>query len=75
MAEIRYAIDALDDPTSRADMAAAVIAGWSLMHGIAVLAASGSFDAPHVRELTGTGNDLLALARRAGTMLYGSPNR
>lgn len=74
MAELRYAIDTVDDPGARADMAAAVVAGWSLMHGLAVLAASGSLDAAHVRDLTGAGDDLLALARRAGGMLYGSPS-
>jgi AcrR family transcriptional regulator len=53
------------------DARAAVVAGWSLVHGVAVLAVSGA--------LSGAGlvpddeEALLVLARRAAGMLYGSP--
>lgn len=72
LAEITSALDHLEDPNSRSDMAAAVIAGWSMMHGLAVLARSGNLDATDLREMA-VGDDLLDLARRAGGMLYGSP--
>jgi len=57
-----------------ADAAAAVVAGWSLVHGLATLAAAGSLDTAHVRELLPE-QDLPGIARRAAGMLYGSPGR
>lgn len=69
---LRRSVDKLDNPTARSDAAAAIIAGWSLMHGLAVLSASGNLEAAHIRHLVAQ-DDLLALARRAGGMLFGSP--
>lgn len=63
----------IPDPAARSDAAAAVIAGWSLMHGLAVLSAGGNLEASHVRELVADDGDLLELARRAGRMLFGPP--
>ena len=72
MAELRTGVQALTDPAARADMAAATVAGWSLMHGLVALARSGVLDLAGVRDLV-EGGDLVAIARRAGSMLYGSP--
>jgi AcrR family transcriptional regulator len=72
MDEIRHGVDALGDPAAKADMAAATIAGWSMMHGLAVLDRTGALDLAHVRDLV-DGGDVLAIARRAAGMLYGSP--
>jgi AcrR family transcriptional regulator len=72
MDEIRRGVDALGDPAAKADMAAATIAGWSMMHGLAVLDGTGALDLAHVRDLV-DGGDLLAIAHRAAGMLYGSP--
>lgn len=71
-AVLRRSVDELDNAPARSDAAAAVIAGWSLMHGLAVLSASGNLEAAHIRNLVAQ-DDLLALARRAGGMLFGSP--
>lgn len=57
-----------------ADAAAAVIAGWSLAHGLATLAAAGSLDGAHLRDLLPE-TDLAAVTRRAAGLLYGSPER
>ncbi len=56
------------------DAAAAVVAGWSLVHGLAVLAASGSLDSAHVRQFL-PDPDLTVVTRRIAGMLYGSPGR
>ncbi len=54
------------------DAAAAVVAGWSLVHGLATLAASGSLAQAQLRDLL-VERDLPAMTRRAAGMLYGSP--
>ena len=54
------------------DAVAAVIAGWSLAHGLATLAQTGNLDRSGVRDLLDDG-DLLTLTRRAAGMLFGSP--
>ena len=66
-------IDAMTDRGAVEDAAAAVIAGWSIVHGIATLAISGNLDAADVRELV-AGGDIEAITRRAAGMLFGSPS-
>lgn len=58
---------------ARPDMAAAVLAGWSLMHGLATLHDTGVLDQTHLADLVGE-SDVLELARRVGAMLFGSPS-
>lgn len=60
------------NPGPAEDAAAAVIAGWSLVHGLASLALTGNLDAADIRSLVSNG-DLESIARRAAGMLYGSP--
>lgn len=56
----------------RTDMAAAILAGWSLMHGLAALHESGVLYQAELVELIGE-PEPADLARRLGSMLYGSP--
>lgn len=65
----------IDEPQQREaveDVAAATIAGWAIVHGIATLAITGNLDASEVRTLVAAG-DLEGITRRATGMLYGSP--
>lgn len=71
-AVLRGGVDEMAQSGQVSDAAAAVVAGWSLVHGLAALAASGSLEAAHLRELVAE-PDLAALTRRAVSMLYGSP--
>jgi AcrR family transcriptional regulator len=56
------------------DARAAVVAAWSLVHGLATLAATGNLAGAGLGPTTGR-DGLLDLARRAAGMLYGSPGR
>ncbi len=67
-------VDAMAERGAGSDTAAAVVAGWSLVHGLATLAASGSLDTALLRDLL-VEPDLATVARRAAGMLYGSPGR
>lgn len=71
LAEMRHGVGTVGGPGARADQAAAALAGWALMHGLATLAIGGNLDASGVREMV-AGRDVLDLARRSGSMLYGS---
>lgn len=51
------------------DAAAAVIAGWSLVHGLATLALSGNLDSSGVRALMHN-QDVPTVARRSASMLF-----
>lgn len=73
-AELRIGIDRMTEEGRIEDAAAAVVAGWSIVHGIATLALSGNLDSAGVRALIADG-DLLAITRRSAGMLYGSPGR
>ncbi|GAA1428087.1 TetR/AcrR family transcriptional regulator [Microlunatus lacustris] len=53
------------------DAAAAIIAGWSLVHGLATLALSGNLDSAGVRELLAE-QDLSSITRRMAGMLFAS---
>jgi AcrR family transcriptional regulator len=71
-AELRAGVDALSSSGSPRDAAAAVLAAWSLMHGLATLELTGNLERSHIRALLGS-TDLASIARRAGAMLGGSP--
>ena len=66
---LRQGVDELPGP-AREDAAAAVIASWSLVHGLATLALNGNLDRAGVRALV-AGGDLLGLARRSAGLLHG----
>ncbi len=51
------------------DTAAATIAAWSIVHGIATLSLTGALDAAQIREAV-AGGDLLEITRRASGMLF-----
>jgi AcrR family transcriptional regulator len=68
-AELRGGVRALEAEGRAADPAAAVLAAWSIVHGIATLALSGSLDASALRT-EAAGGDLLELTRRSATLLF-----
>ena len=70
--ELRSGVEQMSGDGRVEDAAAAVIAGWSIVHGIATLALSGNLDSAEVRSLV-AGGDLLEITRRAAGMLFGSP--
>lgn len=70
---LRGGVDEMAQAGQVDDAAAAVIAGWGLVHGIATLALAGNLDDAKLRELVDDG-DIPAIARRATGMLYGSPD-
>ena len=65
---LRQGVEGLPSASARQDAAAAVIASWSLVHGLATLALTGNLDKARIRELAG--GDLLDLARRSAAMLH-----
>jgi AcrR family transcriptional regulator len=71
-AELRSGVDSMtgiaDDP------AAALIAAWSLVHGLASLALTGNLDRAKIRHLVADG-DLSSIARRSASMLFRGPGR
>lgn len=69
---LRGSVDRMTEQGEVEDAAAATIAGWAIVHGIATLALSGNLDAAEVRQLVADG-DLEGITRRAAGMLYGSP--
>lgn len=71
---LRGAVNVMAEHGAVGDAAAAVVAGWSLVHGLATLVATGNLDSAHLRELLPE-QDLAAITRRAAGMLYGSPGR
>ena len=73
LGQMRAGVDEVDDrQAARTDQGAAALAGWALMHGLAILAIGGNLDLPGVRSLVG-GGGILDLARRSGGMLFGPP--
>lgn len=71
---LRQGVEALAAHGSVADATAAVVAGWSLVHGLATLESTGTLRGAHLRDLLPDA-DLPAITRRAAGMLYGSPDR
>lgn len=70
--QIGAGLEEFNDLEAKRDMAAATVAGWSLMHGLVALHTSGALGHSEVLDVLGT-PPLLELAERAGRMLYGSP--
>ncbi|MGC5615615.1 TetR/AcrR family transcriptional regulator [Georgenia sp. Z1491] len=70
--ELRSGVEALGADGRVEDAHAAVVAGWSLVHGLTTLALTGNLERAN---LTGgrPAPELLDLVRRAAGMLYGSP--
>jgi AcrR family transcriptional regulator len=71
-AVLRAGVDRLSAQGRLEDARAAVVAAWSLVHGLATLAATGNLAAAGVTDQADD-DELLDLARRAAGMLYGSP--
>jgi len=65
-------VDALSVQGRIEDARAAVVAAWSLVHGLADLAATGNLSGAGLGPPGGRGG-LLELTRRAAGLLYGSP--
>jgi hypothetical protein len=72
--ELTGGVDRLGLADPGDDAAAAVIAGWSLVHGLATLALTGNLQSSGVRDLL-VEQDLAALTRRTASMLFGSVPR
>ncbi|WP_116246100.1 TetR/AcrR family transcriptional regulator [Nocardiopsis sp. FIRDI 009] len=70
-AELTTGVDSVaDDVLAAEDRPSAVVAGWSIVHGIATLALTGNLDASGVRDLFDD-TDLLAVTRRSAGLLLG----
>lgn len=72
-AELRIGVDGMRDGPDIEGAAAAVIAAWALVHGIATLGLTGNLDAADLRPLI-AGGDLSTITRRSAALLYGSPH-
>ena len=70
-AELRGGVQALEAAGLVADPPAAVLAAWSVVHGIATLTLTGNLEASDLPSYLGTG-DLAELTRRTAGLLYGS---
>jgi AcrR family transcriptional regulator len=66
-------VDALAPEGRLEDARAAVVAGWSLVHGLAALALTGNLTGAGLADSV-DGEALTELAARAAGMLYGSPS-
>ncbi|MFE3459128.1 TetR/AcrR family transcriptional regulator [Nocardiopsis aegyptia] len=70
-AELTGGVDTLEDRgIAVEDSAAAVVAGWAIVHGIATLALNGNLDTSGVRALFAD-TDLLTITRRSAGLLFG----
>jgi AcrR family transcriptional regulator len=69
-AELRGGVDALAASGQVDDPPAAVLAAWSVVHGIATLALTGNLDASELRAAVADG-DLLEITRRSAGLLFG----
>ncbi|WP_028647299.1 TetR/AcrR family transcriptional regulator [Nocardiopsis sp. CNT312] len=70
-AELTAGVDALArEGEELEDRAAAVVAGWSVVHGIATLALTGNLDSSGVRRLFHD-TDLVEITRRSAGLLFG----
>ncbi len=70
-AELKAGVDHMSESGAVEDAAAAVVAGWGIVHGIATLALTGNLDAADLRPLIPAG-DVVAITRRSAGMLFGS---
>ncbi|WP_121180867.1 TetR/AcrR family transcriptional regulator [Nocardiopsis sp. Huas11] len=72
-AELTGGVDTLSERgVAVEDSAAAVVAGWAIVHGIATLALNGNLDTSGVRALFAD-TDLLTITRRSAGLLFHSP--
>src|SRR4051812_47685950 len=71
-AVLQNGVDALGEHGRPEHARAAVVAAWSLVHGFATLAATGNLAGAGLVDQSDD-DGLLALARHAAGMLYGSP--
>lgn len=71
-AELRVGVQGLEAAGQVDDAPAAVLAAWSVVHGIATLALTGNLDASDLRSHVAEG-DLLAITRRSAAMLFPGP--
>lgn len=71
-AELQGGVQALQATGQVDDPAAAVLAAWSVVHGIATLALTGNLDASALRDHV-AGGDLLEITRRSAALLFGAP--
>lgn len=74
-AELRGGIAALEESGRVEDAPAAVLAAWSLVHGIATLALTGNLQASALFGTAGGTEDLLAITRRSGALLFPASGR
>lgn len=71
-AELTGGVDTLEERgIAVEDSAAAVVAGWAIVHGIATLALNGNLDTSGVRALFAD-TDLLTITRRSAGLLFDS---
>ncbi|WP_150236863.1 TetR/AcrR family transcriptional regulator [Nocardiopsis quinghaiensis] len=69
--ELRTGVDSLTEQGRGAeDAAAALVAGWSIVHGVATLALTGNLDGSGLRSLF-QDTDLLTITRRSAGLLFG----
>ena len=71
--ELRGGVEALARAGRIEDAQAAIVAGWSLLHGLASLSLTGNLGRAGLDLGTAPLGDVTDLARRAAGMLYGSP--
>lgn len=69
-AELRGGVEQLAAIGQAYDAPAAVLAAWSIVHGIATLALTGNLDASELRSVVANG-DLLEITRRSAGLLFG----
>lgn len=70
-AELRGGVEGLAASGRVNDPAAAVLAAWAVVHGIATLALTGNLDASELRAVVANG-DLLEITRRSAGLLFAS---
>ena len=68
-AELRSGVASLAEEGREVDEPAAMVAGWSIVHGIATLALTGNLDGAGVRDLFGDA-DLSTITRRSAGLLF-----
>ena len=73
-AELRIGVQTLEADGRVADAPAAVLAAWSIVHGIATLALTGNLDASALRSHVADG-DLLKITRRSAMQLFRPSSR
>ncbi len=72
-AQLRGGVESMADVRPSEDTAAAIVAAWAIVHGIATLALTGNLDDAELAPLI-AGGDLLAITRRSAALLYpGTP--